>query len=434
MWTAAERFFKVKESGSDIRTEVIAGITTFMAMAYIIFVNPGILQNAGMPFGALAVSTCLAAGISTLLMAVIANYPVALASGMGMNAFLAFTVCGSMGVPWQTALGAVFIEGAIFIALSVTNIRSMVVDAIPLSLKHAISGGIGLFIALIGFVNGGLVVDDSATLVTLAPFRGNVHGMLTLAGVVVIAALSALRVNGAILWGILIITVVSVPLGLTEIPASLVSLPPSIEPIFLQLDLSRIGDISFWVIIFTFFFVDFFDTVGTLVGVADRAGLLDEKGRLKNSSKALLSDAIGTCAGAALGVSTVTSYVESATGVGVGGRTGLASVVTSILFFLAIFFSPIIAMVPSSATAPALIIVGVLMLMGIRKVDFDDWSEFVPAAMAIFVMPFAYSISAGIEVAFITYPLCKLLSGKGKDVSWMMWFLFAVFVVKELLI
>jgi AGZA family xanthine/uracil permease-like MFS transporter len=436
-----ERQFKLKERGTDIRTEVTAGVTTFMTMAYIIFVNPDILSKSGMPFGALMVSTCLAAALATFLMAFLANYPVALASGMGLNAFFAFTVVLGMKVPWQTALAAVFVEGIIFIVLTFTKVRENVVNGIPMSLKHGISAGIGLFIAFIGFQGSGLITASEATLVTGAGLRGNIPAILTMAGLVIICTLEALKVRGAILWGIVATTVIAMPCGIAKVPEAVASMPPSIAPIFAKLDFSmislKLGDpavANFWIIVFTFFFVDFFDTVGTLVGVANRAGLLDEKGNLPKAKEALFADAVGTTAGALLGVSTVTSYVESASGIGVGGRTGLTALVTGILFLLSVFFNPIISVVPSCATAPALIFVGVYMLMNIGRMDFSDWTETMPAMVAIFTMPFTYSIATGIEYSFISYVAVKLTAGRAKDVSPIMFALAMIFLAKELLI
>ena len=436
-----EKQFKLSERKTDVRTEVIAGITTFMTMAYIIFVNPSLLSQAGMPFDALMVSTCLAAAFATVLMAFFANYPVALASGMGLNAFFAFSVVLGMGISWQTALAAVFVEGVIFIVLTLTKLRESVVNGIPMSLKHGISAGIGLFIAFIGFQSAGLVVDNPATLVGAASFKDNIPGLLAIAGLVIIGALEAFKVRGAILWGIIATTVLAIPFGVAKMPEALFSAPPSIAPIFMQMDFSGLGFnladpavANFWIVVFTFFFVDFFDTIGTLVGVSSRANLLDERGRLPKAREALLADAIGTSAGAMLGVSTVTSYVESASGIGVGGRTGLTALVTAALFLFAIFFSPLVSIVPACATAPALIFVGVYMMMGITNIAFDDWTELLPSIMAVFAMPFAYSIASGIEYGVITYAAVKLLSGRAKDVSAIMWFLAVVFIAKEIFI
>jgi AGZA family xanthine/uracil permease-like MFS transporter len=426
---------------TDVRTEVFAGITTFMTMAYIIFVNPDMLSKTGMPFGALMVSTCLSASFATLLMAFIANYPIALASGMGLNAFFTFSVVLGTNTPWGVALAAIFVEGVIFILLTLTKVRESVVNGIPMSIKYGISAGIGLFIAFIGFQGSGLVVDSPATLVAQASLKNNLPAILTLAGLIIIAALETARVRGAILWGIVIITVVSIPLGITPLPESIISMPPSIAPIFMKMDFSHLGFnlfnpevANFWVIVLTFFFVDFFDTVGTLVGVSERAGLLDEKGRLPNVRGALLSDAIGTVGGAALGVSTVTSYVESASGIEAGGRTGLASLVTAILFLLAIFFNPIISIVPTCATAPALIFVGIYMIMSVTRVNFNDWTELLPSVMAMLAMPFTYSIASGIQFGVITYAAVKLISLRAREVSPIMWGLAVVFIAKEIFI
>jgi AGZA family xanthine/uracil permease-like MFS transporter len=457
-----ESCFKLRERRTDARTEITAGITTFMTMAYIIFVNPDILSKTGMPFGALMVSTCLSAAFATLLMAFLANYPVALASGMGLNAFFAFSVVLGMGISWQVALSAIFIEGVIFILLTLTKVRESVVNGIPDSLKYGISAGIGVFIAFIGFQNSGLIVDNPATLVGVAPLKiageagvaaPNLPALLTIAGIIIIGALEARRVRGAILWGILIITAAAIPLGVAKTPESIVSMPPSIAPIFMKmdfswltLDLSSLDKVNFltvliwffqktadvWMVVLTFFFVDFFDTVGTLVGVSGRAGLLDENGRLPKAREALMADAVGTVGGAMLGVSTVTSYVESASGIGVGGRTGLTSLTTALLFICAIFFNPVISIVPACATAPALIFVGVYMMMSVTKIDFGDWTELLPSMLAIFVMPFAYSIASGIEFGVIAYAAVKLIAGRSRDVSVIVWVLAAVFVAKEI--
>ncbi|MDR2825911.1 MAG: NCS2 family permease, partial [Deltaproteobacteria bacterium] len=328
MVSLLDSFFKLKERNTTVSTEVMAGITTFMTMAYIIFVNPSILSKTGMPAGALMVATCLAAAFATLLMAFLANYPIALASGMGLNAFFTFTVCLEMKISWQLALAAIFIEGVIFILLTLTKVRESVVNGIPSSLKYGIAAGIGLFVAFTGFQSGNLVVDSPATLVTQAHFKGNLPALLTLAGLVIIGALEACRIRGAILWGIIIITALAIPLGVAPLPLAFVSAPPSIAPIFMAMDFSSIGlnlanpaVANFWLVVFTFLFIDFFDTIGTLVGVGSRAGLLDKNGKLPKARQALFADAVGTVGGAVLGVSTVTSYVESAAGVGVGGRT-----------------------------------------------------------------------------------------------------------------
>ena len=412
-----ERRFHLKERGTDVRTEALAGATTFMTMAYIIFVNPGILSKAGMPFGPVMVATCLSAALASLLMAFLANYPIALAPGMGLNAFFAFTVVLGMGVSWQVALAAVFLEGILFILLTLTRLREAVVNTIPMSLKLGISGGIGLFIAFIGLQGAGIIVKNDAVLVGLAGFRGNLPAVLALCGLLLMVALEHFRVRGGILLGILAVTLVAIPLGVARMPQGIFSLPPSLGPVFLKMDFSQVATSGFWVILFTFFFVDFFDTVGTLVGVASRGGLLDERGRLPQAREALMADAVGTVAGAALGTSTVTSYVESASGVEQGGRTGLTALVVAALFLLAMFLNPLVSAVPPCATAPALVLVGVYMMTGIKAMDMGDWTETVPAMLAFFMMPFAYSIAVGIEAGIVTFVALKLLTGRGRELN-----------------
>lgn len=430
--------FRIRETGSTFITEVLAGITTFVTMSYIIFVNPGILSNTGMDFDALVVVTCLASALGTFLMAIFANYPIALAPGMGLNAFFAFGVVLSMkinGVPvtWQMALAAVFIEGAIFAVLTLTNIREAIMNSIPKSLKIGISAGIGLFIAFIGLQSAGIIVKNDATLVGLGHLSGNTNMMLSLLGLFIMSVLTAWNVKGALLIGIIAVTGIAAALGLVEVPAEFVSEPPSIMPLVGQLDFSLIKEPQFWVVVFTFFFVDFFDTLGTLVGVCNRSGLLDENGNLPRAKGALMADAVATMAGAALGTSTVTSYVESSSGVAQGGRTGLTSIVTALLFIGAIFFTPLVKMVPGYATAPALIIVGVYMMMSLRDLNFDDWTELIPSIVGFFMMPFAYSIAIGIEFAIVLYVAIKILTGKFKDISFLMVVLSALFIAKEFL-
>lgn len=424
-----EKQFKLRENGTDFRTEVLAGITTFMTMAYIIFVNPGILSATGMPFGSLLVATCLSAALATLLMAFTANYPFALAPGMGLNAFFAFTVVLGMGVSWQTALAAVFIEGILFILLTLTKVREEVVNSIPTPLKIGVSAGIGLFIAFIGLQGSGIIVNNDATLVGLGSFRAGAAPILAMLGLALMVALEVKKVRGGILIGIIAVTLLGIPFGVTKLPEAVMSMPPSIAPIFFKMDFSNIMSMNFIVIMFTFFFVDFFDTVGTLVGVSSRANMLDENGRLERASAALMSDAIGTTAGAILGTSTVTTYVESASGVEQGGRTGLTALTVAVLFLLAMFFSPLIAVVPSAATAPALIMVGGYMMMSFKDMRFDDWTEFFPAMLAFFMMPFAYSIAVGIEFGIISYVVLKLVTGKSKDVHWIMYVLTVLFIL-----
>ena len=430
--------FKIRESGSTFTTEVLAGITTFVTMSYIIFVNPSILSNAGMDFNALVVVTCLASALGTLCMALFANYPIALAPGMGLNAFFAFGVVLNMkinGAPvtWQMALAAVFIEGAIFAVLTMTSIREAIMNSIPKSLKIGISAGIGLFIAFIGLQSAGIVINNESTLLGLGQVKNNVPMMLSLLGILIMAVLTAWNVKGALLIGIVAITGIAAALGLVQIPEKYVSQPPSIMPLVGKLDFSLIKEPEFWIVVFTFFFVDFFDTLGTLVGVCNRSGLLDENGNLPRAKGALMADAVATMAGAVMGTSTVTSYVESSSGVAQGGRTGLTSVVTALLFIGAIFFTPLVGIVPAYATAPALVIVGIYMMMSLRDLNYDDWTELVPSIVGFFMMPLAYSIAVGIEFAIVLYVTIKILTGRFKDVSFLMIALSVLFIAKELL-
>ena len=430
--------FKIRENNSTFLTEVLAGFTTFVTMSYIIFVNPNILSSTGMDFNALVVVTCLASALGTFLMAIFANYPIALAPGMGLNAFFAFGVVLNMkinGAPvtWQMALAAVFIEGAIFAVLTLTNIREAIMNSIPKSLKIGISAGIGLFIAFIGLQGAGIIVHNDATLLGLGSIRNNIPMMMSLAGLIIMAVLTALNVKGALLIGILVITAAAAGLGFVEVPETFVSEPPSIMPLVGKLDFSLIKEPQFWVVVFTFFFVDFFDTLGTLVGVCNRSGLLDENGNLPRAKGALMADAVATMAGAAMGTSTVTSYVESSSGVAQGGRTGLTAIVTALLFVGAIFFTPVVKMVPGYATAPALIIVGIYMMMSLRDINYDDWTELIPSLMGFFMMPLAYSIAVGIEFAIVSYVLIKVFTGKFKDISFLMVALSVLFIAKEFL-
>lgn len=430
--------FRIRETGSTFITEVLAGITTFVTMSYIIFVNPNILSNTGMDFNALIVVTCLASALGTFCMAILADYPIALAPGMGLNAFFAFGVVMNMKingahVTWQMALAAVFIEGAIFAVLTLTSIREAIMNSIPKSLKIGISAGIGLFIAFIGLQSAGIVVNNDATLIGLGTLRNNSTMMLSMLGLLIMAVLTAWNVKGALLLGIIIVTGIAAALGLVQVPEKFVSEPPSIMPLVGQLDFSLIKSSEFWVVVFTFFFVDFFDTLGTLVGVCNRSGLLDEDGNLPRAKGALMADAIATMAGAAMGTSTVTSYVESSSGVAQGGRTGLTAIVTALLFVGAIFFTPLVGMVPAYATAPALIIVGIYMMMSLRDINYDDWTELIPSIIGFFMMPLAYSIAVGIEFAIVMYVIIKLLTGRVKDISFLMVALAVLFIAKELL-
>ena len=428
-----EKLFKLKENGTDAKTEIMAGLTTFMAMAYIIVVNPDILSQTGMPGGSVLVATCVGAAIGCFLMAIFANYPFALAPSMGLNAYFTYSVCLTMGVSWQTALTAVFVEGCVFILLTLSNIRQMVVNAIPNTLKIGISAGIGLFIAFIGTRNAGLIIDNPATLVGLASFKGNIPLLLALIGLILMIVLQTKGVKGSILIGIAAVTLAGIPLGITKLPAQLISTPPSLAPIFWKMDFSQLSKVSFWVVVFAFFFVDFFDTVGTLVGCASRADMLDEKGNLPRAGQALMADAVGTAAGAVLGTSTITTFVESAAGVEQGGRTGLTAATVGVLFLLATFFNPLVMIVPACATAPALIMVGIFMVMGVDKMDFSDWTDFVPAILAMMMMPFAYSISTGIEFGICSYVFLKIFTGKYKDISWIMYVLTGLFAINHIL-
>ena len=424
--------FKLKENGTTFMTEVLAGITTFITMSYIIFVNPNILSSTGMDFNALIVVTCLSSALATLLMAVMANYPIALAPGMGLNAFFAFAVVLNMkingeAVTWQMALAAVFIEGVIFAILTLTNIREAIMNAIPKSLKIGISAGIGLFVAFIGLQSAGIVVNNDATVLGLGSIKNNFPMMLAMGGLFLTAILTALNVKAALLIGIIVVTAAAAGLGLVKVPETFLSQPPSITPLLFKFDFSLVKEPDFWIIVFTFFFVDFFDTIGTLVGVCNRSGLLDEKGNLPRAKWALLADAVGTMVGAAMGTSTVTSYVESSSGVAQGGRTGLTALTTALLFVGAIF------LVPGYATAPALIIVGIYMMMSLRDLNYDDLTELIPSLLGFFMMPLAYSIAVGIEFAIVSYVIIKILTGKFKDISFLMIVLAVLFIAKEFL-
>ncbi|TAJ04005.1 NCS2 family permease [Marinilabiliaceae bacterium JC017] len=425
-----EKFFKLSENKTTVRTEVIAGITTFMTMAYILAVNPDILSAAGMDKHAVFSATAIASIIGTLVMALWAKLPFALAPGMGLNAFFAFTVCLGMGYTWQFALTAVFLEGIIFLILTAFNIRELIVNSIPMNMKHAISAGIGLFIAFIGMQNAGLIVNSDATLVTLGSIKESTV-LVTLFGLTLSGVLLALNVKGALLIGIFAATLLGLPLGVTHLPAgNLISTPPSLSPIAFQFDFSEIFSMKMLIVLFTFLFVDMFDTVGTLVGVASKANMLDKQGKLPRVKQALFADAVGTTCGAMLGTSTVTTYVESASGVAEGGRTGLTALTTAGMFFLALFLSPLFLMVPPAATAPALILVGSFMLSPILKVNFNDITEAIPVFLTIIMMPLAYSIAEGIVFGMLSYVILKVLSGRYKEVSPVSFGLALLFILK----
>ena len=439
-----EKLFKLKENGTDVKTEVIAGITTFLAMAYILAVNPAQLGTIpGATPGAILTGTALSAAIATLCMAFFANYPVALASGMGLNAFFAFTVCGAMGIPYSVALTSILIEGIIFALLSLCKFREALINQIPANLKFGITAGIGLFITIIAMINAGIVINNDATLVGIGDF-GSPQFVLSIVGLLVIGVLHHFKVPGSILLGILITWVFGIfaELGgwyVVDIENGVYSLIPSFSngfnieaPVFCNFDFSYItANIStFLVVMFTFLYTDIFDTVGTLIGVAEKGNLLNEKGELPNATGALMADAVGPCVGAALGVSTVTSYVESSAGVSAGGRTGLASVVTALLFLVSIVFSPIFLAIPSFATAPAMMFVGLLMLGSIKNVDFDsDIADTLGAFAAIVFMPLTYSIANGIMFGMLTWVILKVITGKVKDVKPVMWVTTALFAI-----
>ncbi|MFZ7133234.1 MAG: NCS2 family permease [Eubacteriales bacterium] len=436
--------FKLDQNNTTIRTEVMAGITTFMTMSYILIVNPSILSATGMDFNALITATAIAAAVGTLVMAFVANYPFALAPGMGLNAFFAFVVVLQMGYSWQMALTAIFVEGIIFILLSLFNIREALFNAIPQTLKKAVGVGIGLFITFIGFQNAGIIINDDSTLVSLGNLK-SITVFLAIVGIIITALLLVKKIKGAILWGILItyllgviaqmmgIYAVNPDLGMYSlIPNGIVSTPPDVSPIFFKFDFTNLFTIDFLVVIFTFLFVDLFDTLGTLIGVSSKAGFLDKDGKLPRIKGALMADAVATSVGAIFGTSTTTTYVESASGVADGGRTGLTAFTTAMLFLLALFFSPIISVIPSFATAPALIIVGLFMIENVVEINFTDYTEALPAFLTIIMMPLAYSISDGLAFGGISYVLIKLLSGKSKDIHPVMYgiaFMFLIYFI-----
>ena len=423
-----EKFFHLKENNTTVRTELIAGITTFMTMSYIIFVNPSILAETGMDFGAVMVATIVASSTAMLLMGLWVNYPIALAPGMGLNAYFTYSVCLGMGYPWQTALGAVFISGVLFLVLTFLKIRQLVVDSIPNSIKLATAAGIGLFIAFIGLQNAGLVKGNPQTLVTLGQFT-QPSALLTLFGVMVIAALMQLKVRGAILYGILLNWFIGLVFGLIEYQG-IFSLPPNPAPTFLKLSLSGIWSEGLLTIIFAFFFVDLFDSTGTLVGVAEQGGFIKSDGSFPRVERALTTDAAGTIAGSLMGTSTVTAYIESASGIAEGGRTGLTTVFVAILFLFSLFLSPLAKSIPTFATAPALIVVGSLMMKQLIKLPWDDVSEMIPAFAVMLFMPLTYSIANGIAMGFIFYPIVKALSGKFSDIHWLTWILCFLFLFR----
>lgn len=426
-----ENYFQLTKNGTTVRTETIAGLTTFLTMVYIVFVNPSILAAAGMDKGAVFVATCIAAAVSTLVMALYANYPIALAPGMGLNAFFAFTVVITYKFTWQQALAAVFCSGVIFFLISLFRIREYIINSIPRNLKFAISAGVGFFLAIIALKQAGIVVGNQATLVTLGNLadKANLAPLLCLLGFVIIVALNQLKITGGTLIGILAVAIIGIPLGLAQY-TGIVSMPPSIAPTLFKLDFSRIAEATFLIVVFSFLFVDVFDNAGTLIGVSQRAGLLDRNGNLPRMKQALLADSFAAMFGSLIGTSTTTSYIESASGVSAGGRTGLTAVVVAILFLLALFFSPLAGMIPAYATSAALLYVACVMARGLADMKWDDLTEYAPAVIAAIAMPLTFSIATGIGLGFITYVVCKVLTGRYSEVSIAAYILALVFAVK----
>ena len=428
-----KKLFGFDSTKTTIRTEIVAGITTFLTMSYILAVNPTMFGELdGMPAGSVFTSTALAAIVGCVAMAFVGKLPFGLAPGMGLNAFFVYSVCMGMGYSWQFALTAVLIEGLIFIVLTLTNLREAIVNAIPMSLRNAIGAGIGLFIAFIGLKSAGVVVADGATLVALGDVTSG-SALLAFIGLVITGFMYSRNVPGAILLGIIITMVIGIPLGVTEFKG-IVSAPESIAPIFCQFEFDKIFSVDMLVVVFTFFFIDMFDTVGTLVGVCTKAKMMDENGNIYRVKQAFMADSIATTAGALLGTSTTTTYVESAAGVAQGGRSGLTALVVGGCFVIAMFFSPLFLSIPSAATAPALIIVGLLMAEQIKNVDFDDFSESIPAFVCMLMMPLTYSISNGILIGMITYVLMNMICGKFKKLSPAMYVLAILFILKYILI
>ena len=427
-----EKLFKLKENNTNIKTEIIAGITIFMTMSYILAVNPAILGEAGMDKGGIFTATILASVIATVMMGIYANHPFALSAGMGLNAYFAYTVVLQKGNSWQFALTAVFIEGIIFLVMSLFKMREKIFNSIPMTLKKAVSVGIGLFIAFIGLSGSQIVVQGKGVPLTL----GNLltPGVaVTVFGLIVTGVLLHKKVKGVILYGIILSTILAIIVGITSFPEKVISVPPSIMPVAMKMEWSKVFTIDMAVTVFAFLFVDVFDTIGTLIGVSTKANMLDKDGKFPRVGKALLSDAVGTTVGAMLGTSTITTYVESSAGVSEGGRTGLTAMVTSALFMLSLFLAPLFTIIPAQATAPALILVGLFMMSPIKEIDFSDYTEAIPAFLTIVMMPFAYSIAQGIVFGMVSYVILKVLSGKFKDVSILMYILGILFIAEIIL-
>jgi AGZA family xanthine/uracil permease-like MFS transporter len=427
-----DQYFGLTANGTDVRTEALAGLTTFLTMAYIIFVNPSILSKAGMDQGAVFVATCVAAAVCSMVMGLYANYPIALAPGMGLNAFFAFTVVLTYKYSWQQALAAVFLSGVLFFILSVTGLRQYIINAIPRNLKYAIGAGVGLFLGIIALENAGIVVTHPATLVTLGHLNAAAP-LLCLLGFILIVALHARKIHGATLIGILVVGIIGIPLGLSKF-TGIVSMPPSIAPTLLQMDFSRAFELSFIVVIFSILMIDVFDNAGTLIAVTEKAGFVDKDGNVPRMKQALISDSFAAMFGASIGTSTTTSYIESAAGVEAGGRTGLTAVFVGILFLVALFFSPLAGMIPSYASAAALLFVACVMASLMANMEWEDITEAAPAVIAAITMPLTYSIATGIGLGFITYVLIKLIAGRFKDIPIAVGILAVVFAVKLILV
>ncbi|MDU1978717.1 MAG: NCS2 family permease [Clostridium sp.] len=429
-----DNFFEISKNNTSVRTEMVAGITTFMTMAYILIVNPSILSAAGMDQGAVFTATALSALVATLIMGLYAKLPFAQAPGMGLNAFFAFTVVLGMGYSYQFALTAVFLEGIIFILLTLFNVREAIVDSIPSNIKKAISVGIGVFIALIGLEGAGIIVhpQDGGTIVALGDITSGT-ALLAIIGILITGILLVRKVKGALFIGMLITAVVGIPMGVTPVPTTIVSAPPSISSVFLQFEWSNIFSIDMLIVLFTLLFMDMFDTIGTLVGVATKAKMLDENGKVPNIKKALFADAVGTTFGACVGTSTVSTFVESASGVAEGGRTGLTAVSTGIMFALALFFSPVFASITSAVTCSALVLVGLFMIEPIKEIELNEYTEAIPAFLTIIMMPLSYSISDGIVFGVVSYIVLKIFAGKAKDISFTTIIVGAIFLLKFLI-
>lgn len=427
-----ERLFKLQEHNTTVRTEVIAGITTFLTMAYIVFVNPNLLATTGMDSGAVFVATCLAAATGCFIMGLYANYPVAMAPGMGLNAFFSFTVVGQMGYSWQTALGAVFFSGICFFLLSAFRIREWIINSIPLSLRGGIGAGIGFFLGFLGLQNAGIVVDNPATLVSMGDMT-SWNAIMACAGFIVIAALYFRGVTGSVMIGILSVTLLSIATGQVELNG-IFSMPPSLAPTFMQLDLADALDIGLVSIVFSFLFVDMFDTSGTLIAVAQKGNLLDKDGNMPRINRALIADSTATVAGSILGTSTTTSYIESGAGIAAGGRTGLTAVVVGLLFVASLFLSPLAGAIPACATAPALFFVAVLMTHSLTRIDWDDITEAAPVGVAAITMPLTYSVASGIALGIIAWTSIKLISGRQKEITPAMVVLTALFIMKFIIV